>query len=134
MTFPSPDDLRLQSQHSGTPKPTGVHRQSRFPRGGLFLRGPIGLPWLAQAARLRGRALAVGLLLWFMVGLKGTRTVHVPRQHLKEFGMDRFASYRGLAALENAKLVTVRRRRGACPVVTVVDPPPGYPEPRAEGE
>jgi hypothetical protein len=121
MTFPSSDDLRLRSQPIDPRRLAGQGRR-REPRvGGLFLRGPVALDWLAQAARLRGRALAVGVLLWFMVGLTKSRSVHVPGCRLADFGLDRFALYRGLAALERAKLVTLRRRRGAHPRVTVVD-------------
>jgi hypothetical protein len=36
-----------------------------------------------------------------------------------EFGVGRFAAYRGLAALERAKLVHVERHRGRCPLVTI---------------
>jgi hypothetical protein len=37
--------------------------------GELFLKGPVPMPWLAAAAKLSGRAFAVGVLLWFFAGL-----------------------------------------------------------------
>lgn len=37
--------------------------------GKTFLKGPIPLPWLQGAARLPGKALHVGVVLWFLSGL-----------------------------------------------------------------
>jgi hypothetical protein len=91
---------------------------------GLFLKGPVPLAWLAGAATLRGRALTVGVLVWFMVGLKRATVVTIPRSRMAEFGLNRFAFYRGLAALEWRGLVRVERRRGAMPRITLVDGDP----------
>jgi hypothetical protein len=33
-----------------------------------FLKGPVPMPWLATAARLPGKALAVGIALWRLGG------------------------------------------------------------------
>ena len=39
-------------------------------RPDLFLKGPIPLPWLAVAATLPGKALAVGIIIWFLQGIQ----------------------------------------------------------------
>jgi hypothetical protein len=90
-------------------------------RPNLFLKGPIPLPWLAVAATLPGKALAVGLIIWFLHGLQKTYTVKLAPSWLRHFGVKRQAAYRGLKALENARLITVARKRGESPTVTIVD-------------
>jgi hypothetical protein len=87
---------------------------------GKFLRGPVPLDWLQQAARLPGRALHVGVVLWYLDGFQQTRTVKAKPGVLQDFGADRHASYRALRALEKAGLVSVVRKKGAAPVVTLV--------------
>ena len=77
------------------------------------------MSWLTRAARLPGKALHVGLLLWFRVGCERSNVVRLTRGHADFFALDRHTVYRGLAALERAGLVNVDRRRGRCPVVTV---------------
>jgi hypothetical protein len=56
-----------------------------------------------------------------MVGLKKSNIVTIPTDRIAEFGMNRYAFYRGLAALERRGLVTVERRRGSMPRITLVD-------------
>jgi hypothetical protein len=120
MTLPKPGDLVLQLPARTRPAGLGRHagRPGRVP--GFFLKGPVPLAWLASAATLRGRALAVGILVWFMAGMKRESVVTVPRARLAEFGLDRFAFSRGLASLERHGLVEVDRRRGAKPRITLV--------------
>lgn len=83
----------------------------RHKRGQEFLCGPVPLPWLRQAATLRGKALAVGIALWF----KATGTLW------GKLGIHRKSAYRGLSALETAGLITVVRHAGRAPVVTIVE-------------
>src|SRR5689334_1753578 len=86
-----------------------------------FLKGPISMPWLEKAARLPGRALHVALALRHQSALKRSQTVTLPNRQLAEFGLDRDAKRRGLAALENARLVIVERKPGRNPIVTIVE-------------
>ena len=88
-------------------------------RSTLFIRGPLPMSWLARAARLPGKALHVGLLLWFRVGCERSNVVRLTRRHGDLFVLDRHTAYRGLRALERAGLVNVARHRGRCPVMTV---------------
>lgn len=85
-----------------------------------FLRGPIPLQWLQQAATLPGKALAVSIVLWYLVGVKQKKTVTPTWKQWEMFGISRQASYRALKHLEEAGLVKIRRAHGKCPVVTVV--------------
>jgi len=120
MAFPRPRDLVIQLPVQTRPASPGRHagRPGRVP--GYFLKGPVPLAWLASAATLRGRALTIGVLVWFVVGMKRATVVTIPGAWLAEFGVDRFAFYRGLAALERHGLVEVDRRRGAMPRITLV--------------
>lgn len=85
-----------------------------------FLKGPIPWAWLARAAGLPGDALKVGIAIWLWVGMTCSRTVRVSSRGFP-LPASRSAVYRGLVALERANLVTVQRRRGHAPVVTVLD-------------
>jgi hypothetical protein len=87
---------------------------------GRFLRGPIPLDWLQQAARLPGRALHLGIALWYLDGFQQTRTVQAKPSVIRDFGLDRYASYRALHQLEEVGLVSVVRKKGAAPMVTLL--------------
>jgi hypothetical protein len=95
-------------------------RISPLPRhtaGELFLKGPIPWSWLLKTMVLPGRALHVALVLWFRAGLAGNGVVSV---NLSRLPVDRSAASRGLAALEAAGLIAVRRRPGRKPLVTIL--------------
>ncbi len=85
-----------------------------------FLKGPIPLDWLQAAAQLPGKALHVGIAIWFLIGLQKSSTVQLRPSLLRQFGIDRHAGYRALKALESESLITVTRQRGRSPMVTVV--------------
>lgn len=84
-----------------------------------FLKGPVPLAWLEIAAQLPGKSLHVGVALWFLGGLQKSRVVRLSNANGIRFGLDRNAKYRGLAWLEVAGLVTVERKLGRAPVVTI---------------
>ena len=96
-----------------------VHR-----RGEHFLKGPIPFPWLRGAAGLPGRALAVATELWFGAGIKKQRTLSISLSNLRVAPrISRSAASRALQALEHAGLVSVQRRPGRKPLVTLLDAP-----------
>ena len=96
-------------------------RPRRCARHQRFVKGPLPLPWLARAARLPGKALAVGLAAWYLAGMAKSRTVKLTRATLDQFGVERKAGYRAVEKLESAGLVSVRRHRGRSPVLTIND-------------
>lgn len=118
-----PDELRIDPatvegwfQH----KRSGGGSANTPPRPkGKFLRGPVPLDWLRRAAGLPGKALAVGLALWFLCGCRKRKTVRLTRRTLDRLGVARKPGYRGLRALERAGLVAVARQPGRSPVVTI---------------
>jgi len=86
-----------------------------------FLNGPVPLPWLQAAARLPGRSLHVGMVLWYVAGLSGSVSVRLGNTLCLRFGFDRNAKYRALRSLGDARLVAVKRKRGRSPQVTILD-------------
>jgi hypothetical protein len=103
-------------------------KQQRLPRhkpGEWFLKGPIPGAWLARVfelpARTLGRALRVGLALWYLAGVKKSRDVKPTWDTWKRFGLSPDAGRRGLVVLERVGLVTVDRHLGRCPIVTIRD-------------
>ncbi len=92
-----------------------------------FLRGPIPLAWLARAHKAGGSALAVGLALWFVRGVNKGRAgpVKVDSSTRRRFGLSRDQTGYGLRALEAAGLAGyVKKGRGRCAVVEIVERPP----------
>ena len=101
-------------------------QNAKPPRPGIrehYLRGPIPLEWLCQAASLPGRSLHVGVALWYLAGLTRSRTVPLSNNLGYRFGLDRNSKYRGLDWLEQAGLITVERKLGRAPVVTILRSP-----------
>jgi hypothetical protein len=87
-----------------------------------FLKGPVPWDWVARAAALPGKApLLVGLSLWRLKGLKpGRDTVMLDNAALEPFRIDPAAKSRAVRALEKAGLVSVTRRKGRFPRVTLL--------------
>lgn len=119
------DVFRLAPTQRPKPKPkTKKKRPPRHKRGENFLWGPVPLDWLAGAARLPGRALAVALELWFWAGATRSDTVRISTSHLKILpAMPRTTAARALRALEAEGLVEVVRKPGCKPVVRILEIP-----------
>jgi hypothetical protein len=119
------DELRLPSATVAEMQ-TKAGKSNRPPRHrpqGEFLKGPIPLTWLVPACRLSGRTLALALALWFQAGRRKRREVNLSGPILKRFNVTRKSLYRGLKALQAASLVSVVKRPGKNPTVTILDPP-----------
>lgn len=95
-------------------KPTAARRRS------LFIKGPVDWAWITRAGSCGGRALHVGVVLWLERGMKGEEPVVLPYKRLREMNVDRHAARRGLAELEQRGLVTVVRKPGQSPRVTMI--------------
>ncbi len=113
-----PDRFRLNSNAAERP-PTSQRRIPRASKGQRFLRGPIPLNWLSAAAGLPGKSLHVGVALWLEVGLRNSAVVPLSNLTGRYFGLDRNAKYRGLDWLEQAGLISVERKPGRAPMVTI---------------
>lgn len=118
--------LALGERKITTPKQDQVPSRQR--RSDRFLKGPIPWYWLTSAAQQPGQALHVAIVIWFLSGLKKSRTIALSGSVLRTMGVNRHAGYRGLIALEKAALVTVERHPGRNPVVTILDTPSDHHE------
>ena len=108
--------------------PTAPTRKTKRPRSlQPFLRGPIPMEWLARAHAAGGSAVAVGLALWFVRGVCGKAgPVKLTSAVRRRLGLTPDQARRGIPALEDAGLVAiVKGGRGRCPVVEILDRPPG---------
>jgi hypothetical protein len=114
-------DLRLPNNRSQSTTSKGKPPPPPKKKRKLFIRGPIPFNWISEAARLPGKCLHVSVCLWFLAGLKRSRTVILPRSKLRLLGVGRGASYRGLKLLEQAGLVSVVREPGKNPIVTILE-------------
>jgi len=116
-----PERLRIKSAIS--PKSEQKRPKRSVQKTKRFLRGPIPLDWLIQAGRQSGKALHVGIALWFLSGLKGSRRkIALSQSILKLLGVSRHSGYRGLTKLEKAGLISVVRHPGRNPIVTILLP------------
>lgn len=116
------DPERLRLPPSSTAAPRGFVLP-RHRAGEKFLKGPIPWKWLIGAARLPGKALHVGIGLWFLAGVKRSARVKLSMSLLGDLGVSRHSAYRGLLALERAGLVEAQRHSGRNSVVTIKDCP-----------
>ena len=118
----STDKFRLSSaiQLSKPKTSSGDVKAFRPGTGEKFISGPLSLHWFSRAARLPGKSAVVGLLIWYRHRLEKKRTVVFNQSRWKTFGLSRDAARRGLRALEKAKLVSVRRKLGCPPRVTLL--------------
>jgi hypothetical protein len=115
--------VRLTWDRSGGAYREARPRRTATPLGGYYLRGPVPLAWLSAAARLPGSALAVGIALWYLAGLRRTRQdLALSSERLQEFGVSRHAKDRALRHLAEAGLVEVARKKGRSPRVTLFAP------------
>ena len=89
-------------------------------QNGKFLKGPVPWAWVANAAKLPGKALHVGLALWRLSGATKSDTVRLSNVELDLLGVDRNAKSRALKQLEKSGLVTVSQAPGQAPVVTII--------------
>jgi hypothetical protein len=94
------------------------HRRGKS-RKDTFVKVPLW--WIEQAARAtRSPQAFVCVWLLHLAWSSKSATFPLPNSRLGERGVDRRAKRRALEALEAAGLITVDRRHGKTPVVTLV--------------
>jgi hypothetical protein len=121
----SPCDIADTCRHLGIMIPVQSRQKSAQCRGNVrvpYVR-TIPLAWVQEAARLPGKALHVGILLWFLAGVSKSCTVQLTRASMRRFGLPPETGRRGLIILEQAKLVAVERQGKKSPRVTLLKVP-----------
>jgi len=90
------------------------------PQSVPFLKGPIPLWWLTRAAKLPGKATALGIALWWIHGMSKNDSFKLTRKALEAMNVSRDAATDGLRRLEADGLVSVQRAKGKRPVVQII--------------
>jgi len=93
------------------------------PKTKPFLRGPIPLEWLGEAAKLPGKTINVAIALWWRYGMAKGKPFKLTRMALKILNVKRDAASAGLARLEQAGLIQVERKPGQRPIVSILTAP-----------
>jgi DNA-binding MarR family transcriptional regulator len=101
-----------QDEFKQTEVETDLVRRSKTRHSERFLKGPILLRDIAEAARLPGKALALFLAIRHQTDLTGKPSITLPAKLLTDLGVSRGAKARGLRSLEKAGLITVVRSKG----------------------
>lgn len=86
-----------------------------------FIKGPLPLGWMQQAAKMPGKTLQVGLTLWYLSGLQKSKTVKLATKSLAAMGVSRDAKYEALERLRLAGLIAVEQQPGSAPTVTLLE-------------
>jgi hypothetical protein len=92
-------------------------------RGRRFIP-PVPMPWFDRACVLPGKALAVGMVLWYLARRAGSLTTALTQGALNQHGISRWEKYSALKALESAGLIAVHRRGRKNPEITILNPAP----------
>ena len=85
-----------------------------------FLKGPIPIAWLNVAAKLPGKALNVGIAIWWLAGMSKTTAFKLTGKSLNQLCVSRDAASDGLKRLEECGLVLVNRSPGQRPTVQIL--------------
>ncbi|MCP4780661.1 MAG: hypothetical protein GY877_07890 [Hyphomicrobium sp.] len=96
------------------------HNQSSSGLKPILRVGPLHWGWIT-AAQLPGKSLHAGLALWAIGELQNSRVVTLSNITSLRFGLDCNAKYRALAWLEDAGLISVERKAGHAPLVTILE-------------
>lgn len=101
-----------------TPPPRPDHPTRRH----APLRGPIPWAWWHRASHLPAPALRVAIVCWWIAGRERSAEIVLDLGAWSALNLSQPAASRGLVALESAGLVSVARRPGLSPVVTILEP------------
>ena len=100
-------------------RPTVIVDKRSDTRVPFFLCPKIPLSWMQRTCRLPGRVLHVVIVILHLKNLQKTEQVRFSYPMAMQFGLNRYAVYRGLKALEEAGLIRVIRRKGSSPRITL---------------
>ena len=112
----TPDRLIL-TKRLRLDKATGKWEEA--PNKPLFLKGPISLDWISEAAKLPGKALHLAVAIQWLAGMSSNQKLKITAKALELLGVSKDAYRDGLRRLEEAELVSVERRVGQFPWVTI---------------
>jgi len=77
-----------------------------------FLKGPISIVWLNQAALLGGKTLNVALAICWLSGMNGNQPVKLSKKALKLFHVSSDAALDALSRMEASGLIRLQKNPG----------------------
>jgi hypothetical protein len=86
-----------------------------------FISGPIPLIWMIQANALPGKTSAVAIALWFLAGVKKTKTFKLTGQVQEIACCTRQSFYKALDCLEKAGLITQHKVSGRRSEISILE-------------
>lgn len=109
-------DVLVQQNASPCPSKSESHRRGAAIMG-EFLAGPIDFGWLERAAQLPGAALHIAILVQHLAKLRRLEWVPVSNRDAARLGVKPDAKSRAILALQEARLVEVKKQPGQSPRV-----------------
>ena len=117
------NSMRIDERAAGSVGEKTLPSTRRYPSREIqpYIR-TMPLAWVQRASPLKGKALAVGVAIWYAAGRRKSLSIKLRSSLLRDFGIHRHSGYRALQELEKAGLVKAKRQRGMCPVVDIITP------------
>jgi hypothetical protein len=112
------DDRSIPVRRVRLDSSTGKHVDA--PLTAPFLKGPIPMVWLNEAAKLPGKALNLGLAIWWLAGMAKTTAFKLTGKALEHLDISRDAAADALKRLEERGLIRVQRAPGQRPTVEIL--------------
>lgn len=78
------------------------------------------MEWLNQAAKLPGKALNLGVAIWWLHGMAKTKSFKLTGKALDQLNLSRDAASSALKRLELQGLIKVQRPPGQRPIVEIL--------------
>jgi hypothetical protein len=104
--------LRFEQTSSGS-------RHVEPPNKPLFIKGPLSMPWLSVAAKLKGKSLHVAMAIQWLAGMNTGKPFKLTRKALEMFSVSNDAASDGVKRLEAAGHIAVQRLAGQRPTITM---------------
>ena len=115
-------DARIPVKRLKFVKSTEGMECAEVPNTAPFIKGPIPIAWLSQAAALPGKALHLALAIQWLSGMNKGAPVKVSKNALAHFCISTDAYRDGLKRLEGVGLISVTRLPGQSPFIQVTQP------------
>ena len=85
----------------------------------MISKGPISLDWISEAAKLPGKALHLAVAIQWLAGMGSPTKLKITAKALELLGVSKNAYRDGLRRLEEAEHISVERRVGQFPWVSI---------------
>jgi hypothetical protein len=112
------NDLKIPVKRLQLDRAAGVLVEAPLKK--LFLRGPIPMEWLSKSAELPGKTLHLSIALWWLHGMANGKPFKLTKRALDSLNVSRDAAGDGLVRLEQQGLISIVRKVGQRPTITVL--------------